>query len=142
MPFDHIWRNKNILKEPFPQICICSSTFNFWCFGCFMHCLYTVTQSLNLVLPTLISPKYSSKQPEQIKTKMTLKLLQDIRVFNVNVLFTFLNVYSLDSNNDSQHLHGKSWHFLTPISSLLNSTLVSSFWRLGGCCLLLISLIL
>ena len=68
---------------------------------------------------------------------MTLKLLQDNGVLNVNVLLAFLNVYSLDSNNDSQHSHCESWHFLTPTSSLLNSTLVSSFLRLGGCRLLL-----
>ena len=73
---------------------------------------------------------------------MTLKLLQDIEVFNINVLLTFLNVYSLDNNNDSQHSHRKSWRFLTPTSSMLNSTLVSSFLRLGGCRLLLISLML
>ena len=72
---------------------------------------------------------------------MALKLLQNIGVSNVNVLVTFLNVYALDSNNDSQHSHRKSWHFLTP-SSLLNSALVSSFFRLGGCLLLLISLML
>ena len=44
---------------------------------------------------------------------MTLKLMQNIGVFNVNVLFPFLNVYSLDSNNDLQHLHRESWYFLT-----------------------------
>ena len=71
---------------------------------------------------------------------MTLKLLQNIGVSNVNVLVTFLNVYALDSNNDSQHSHPKSWHFLTPSS--LNSALVSSFFRLGGCLLPLISLML
>ena len=47
---------------------------------------------------------------------MTLKLLKDIGVFNVAFLFTFLNVYSLDSNNDSEHLHHKPWHFVTPTS--------------------------
>ena len=48
---------------------------------------------------------------------MTLKLLQDRRVFNVNVfLFTFLDAYSVDSNCDSQHWHRKFWHFLTPFS--------------------------
>ena len=39
--------------------------------------------------------------------------MQNIGVFNVNVLFPFLNVYSLDNNNDLQHLHHESWHFLT-----------------------------
>ena len=34
---------------------------------------------------------------------MILKLLEDIGVFNVNALFTFLNVCSLNSNNDLQH---------------------------------------
>ena len=52
---------------------------------------------------------------------MTLKLLQDMGVFNVNVFFTLLNKYSLDINNDSQHSHGEPWHSLTPTSSLLNS---------------------
>ena len=47
--------------------------------------------------------------------------MEDIKVFNLNVLFTFLNVYSLDINNDLQRWHCKSWHFLTPASSLLNS---------------------
>ena len=72
---------------------------------------------------------------------MILKLLQDIGFFNVNALFTFLNVCSLNSNNDLQHFHRKSWHFLTHISSLLNSTLVSSFLRLSDFRLLFISLI-
>ena len=63
---------------------------------------------------------------------MALKLLQDIGVFNVNVLYTFLNVCFLDSN----------WHFLIPTASLLNSTLVTSFLRLSGCRLLLINLML
>ena len=58
---------------------------------------------------------------------MTLKLLQDFGVFNVNVLFTFLNLYSLDINNNSQHLHHKSSHFLAPTSSFLNSPLFRSF---------------
>ena len=97
-----------------------------------MCCLYTLTLSLNLVLPTPVSPIYSCKKAEQIKTFMTLKLLQDIGVFNVNVLYTFLNVCFLDSN----------WHFLIPTASLLNSTLVTSFLRLSGCRLLLISLML
>ena len=48
---------------------------------------------------------------------MTLKLLQGIGVFNVNVLFTFLNAYSLVSSNDLQHSHRKSWHLLTSTSS-------------------------
>ena len=47
---------------------------------------------------------------------MTLKLLQDIGVINVNVLFTFLNVYSLVSNNGLQHLHHEYWHFSTATS--------------------------
>ena len=68
--------------------------------------------------------------------------MQDIGVVNVDVLFTILNVYSLDSNNDSQHPHCKSWHFVTPTSSLLNSALASSFLRLSVCRLLLISLML
>ena len=66
--------------------------------------------------------------------------MQDIGVFNVNVLFPFLNVCSLDSNNDLQHSHRVYWHFLAPTSSLLNSTLGSSFLRLDGCCLLFIIL--
>ena len=45
---------------------------------------------------------------------MTLKLLQDMEVFNVDILFTFLNVYSLDSNNDWHHLQLKFQHFLKP----------------------------
>ena len=45
---------------------------------------------------------------------MTLKLLQDMEVFNVDILFTFLNVYSLDSNNDWHHLQLKCQHFLKP----------------------------
>ena len=64
-----------------------------WCSGYFMCCLYTLTLSLNLVLHTPVSPMYSYKQPEQILKQMTLTLLQDIGAFNVNVLFTFLNVY-------------------------------------------------
>ena len=48
----------------------------------------------------------------------------------------------MDINNDSQHSHRKSWYFLTPTSSLLNSALVSIFLRLCGCRLLLISLML
>ena len=68
--------------------------------------------------------------------------MQDIGVVNVDVLFTILNVYSFDSNNDSQHPHCKSWHFVTPTSSLLNSALASSFLRLSVCRLLLISLML
>ena len=73
---------------------------------------------------------------------MTLKLLQDNRVFNVNVSFIFLNVHSLDSNNELQHSHRKSWHFLTSTSSLLNSAFVSSFLSLSCCLLLLVSLML
>ena len=73
---------------------------------------------------------------------MILKQLQDIGLFNVKALFTFLNVHFLDSNNDSQHSLSKSWHFLTPTSSLLNSPLVNSFLRLAGYRLLLISLML
>ena len=42
---------------------------------------------------------------------MTLKLLQDIGAFDVNVWFTFLKSYSLNSNN-----------YLHTTSSLLNST--------------------
>ena len=45
---------------------------------------------------------------------MTLKLLQDMELFNVDILFTFLNVYSLDSNNDWHHLQLKFQHFLKP----------------------------
>ena len=71
---------------------------------------------------------------------MRLKLLQDIGVFNVNVSKTFLSVCSLDSNNNFQHLLRESWHFLRATSSLLNSTLVSILLRLGGCHLLLTSL--
>ena len=41
---------------------------------------------------------------------MTLKILQDIGVFNVSVLFTFLNVYSLDGKSDSQHSPRESRH--------------------------------
>ena len=48
----------------------------------------------------------------------------------------------MDSNNDSQDSHRKSWHFLTSTSSLLNSALVSSFLRLGGSRLLLKGLML
>ena len=43
--------------------------------------LYTLTLSLNLVLPTPISPIYSFKQPEQMTAYMTLKLLQDVGGF-------------------------------------------------------------
>ena len=43
---------------------------------------------------------------------MILKLLQDIGVFNVDVLFTFLNIYFLGRNNALQHSHRKSWQFL------------------------------
>ena len=107
-----------------------------------MCCLYTLTLSLNLVLHTPVSPMYSYKQPEQILKQMTLTLLQDIGAFNVNVLFTFLNVYFLDIDNDSQHSPHKSGYFLKPTSSLLSSALVSSFLKLDGCSLLLISLML
>ena len=107
---------------------------------CFICCLYTLTLSFNLVFPSPVSPIYSSKQPEEITTYMILKLMQSIGVFNVNVLFTFFNVCSLDSNNDLEHSHRVSWYFLTHISSMLNSSLVSSFLRLGGCLLLLIIL--
>ena len=70
---------------------------------------------------------------------MTLKLLQDIGVLNVNVLFTFLNVYTLDSNNDSQHSHRISWYFLTPIAKFRFS---QQLFKVGGCGLLLTSLML
>ena len=63
---------------------------------------------------------------------MTLKLLQDMEVFNVDILFTFLNVYSLDSNNDWHHLQLKFQHFLKPTTlrcefceSLLKKTSMS-----------------
>ena len=59
--------------------------------------------------------------------------MQDIGVFNLNVLFTFLNVCSLDSNNDSQHSHRDFWHFQTHTSLLVNSTLVSSFLVVTYC---------
>ena len=131
MSFDRIWRGGNIFKEPLPQIRICSSTFNCWCSGYFMCCLHTLTLYLNLVLPTPVSPIHSSKQPEQITTEMTLKLMQDIGEL-MWMFFTCLSVYSLDSKNESQHCHRESLHFLTPTSSLLNSALVSSFLRLGG----------
>ena len=48
----------------------------------------------------------------RLSIKVWLTILQDVGVFNVNVLFTLLNVYSLNSNNDLQHSHCKSWHFL------------------------------
>ena len=84
-----------------------------------------LTASLNFALPAPVSLIDSSKHPEQITTYLTLKLLPDIGVFNVNVLLTFLNVYSLDSKNDLQHSHRESWHFLTRTSSLLHSSFVS-----------------
>ena len=136
-------RQLNLIHEKGPYSFFCFFlTFNFWCCGCFMCCLYTLVPCFNLSLSTPVSPLYSSKQPKQLMTYMTLKLLQYIRVFDVNILFTFLNVNSLDINNNSQHFHRKSWHFLTCTSSVLNSGLVSSLLKLGGCHLQFISLML
>ena len=126
MSFDCIWRNGNIWKSLLhkfiyvPQLLI----FNALVVLCIV-CVFWPYLSLLFYLHPFLHI-YSSKQLEQITAKMTLKLLQDIGVFNVNVLFTFLNVYSLDSNNESQHSHRNSWLFLTPTSSLLNSALVKS----------------
>ena len=126
MSFDCIWRNGNIWKSLLhkfiyvPQLLI----FNVLVVLCIV-CVFWPYLSLLFYLHPFLHI-YSSKQLEQITAKMTLKLLQDIGVFNVNVLFTFLNVYSLNSNNESQHSHCNSWLFLTPTSSLLNSALVKS----------------
>ena len=92
-----------------------------------------------LRLPTPVSPMYSFKQSEQATAKVTLKLLQDIEVFNLKALLTFLNVNSFDNNNESQHSHRHSWYYSIIASSLLNSTLVSSLLKLDGCRLLCIS---
>ena len=58
--------------------------------------------------------------------------MQHVGVFNVNIVFTFLNVHCLNRRNDSQHSLYKSWHFLRPTFSLVNFDLVSNFWRLGN----------
>ena len=107
-----------------------------------MCCLYTLTLSLNLVLYT---PCFSNIF---FQTTWANQDIDDVKAiprhwsFYCKYFVYILNVYSFDSNNDSQHPHCKSWHFVTPTSSLLNSALASSFLSLRVCRLLLISLML
>ena len=113
----HICSSGNTLKQPLLQFLTCSLTFNCWYSGCLVACKLLLGLLVYFCLCLFDNILFWTTKENVNKIELT----QDTRDFNINVLFTFLDLHSFPSKSTWEYSDHGLEHILTPVSLLVEN---------------------